>query len=106
MTSMITKAAAVVLTGATLLATVQSAEAVRNRYTHNRAGYAYNGYQRRGPGPGLAVAGAALGILGAATAGIAANRYYNGYPSYSYGPGYGDRYGYDYHRSYGYYGPY
>jgi hypothetical protein len=88
------KIALIAVAGATLLGTVTDAFAVRNRYTHYRAG--------------PAIAGAALGILGAATAGIAGERYYNGYPAYTYGPGYGydAGYGYDYHPGYGYYGPY
>lgn len=46
-------------------------------------------------------------MIGAATAGIAADHYYNGYPAYTYQPGYyGYQYGYDYHPGYGYYGPY
>lgn len=103
------------LAGITLFATLDQASAYqRNRYTHTRSGVRYGGYgyhryhHRYGYGPAIggAVAGAALGLLGAATAGIAADRYYEGYPAYTYGPAYGYGYGYDYHPGYGYYGPY
>ena len=106
------KAMLVALAGVTVLGTVDAASAAssRNRYTHSRSGvrnYGY-GYNRgyRGPGVGAAVAGAALGVIGAAAAGVAADRYYNGYPAYSYGPGYRGGYGYDYLPNRGYYGPY
>jgi hypothetical protein len=107
------KAAAAILAGVTLLATVGEASA-RRAYYPGRGGYHYGhyGYYHRGPGVvGGLVAGTALGIIGAAAAGAAAapyyNGYYNGYPSYVYQPGfYGYHYGYDYHPGYGYYGPY
>ena len=95
------------LTAATLAGTVESAVAKNNRYTGtditgvNRSYRYHHRY-----GPGVAIGGAALGIAGAAAAGIAADRYYNGYPAYSYGPGYGSTYGYDYVPDHGYYGPY
>lgn len=98
------KVAAAILAATTVMGTMDEAFAM-NRFTHTTGGYRHYGH-RRGIGAGGVVAGAALGILGAATAGIAADRYYNGYPSYSYGPGYGSRYGYDYHGDRGYYGPY
>lgn len=98
------QAGVAVLIGATLVGATSEASA-RNRYTHSGSGY-YGARHHRGPDVGGAVAGAALGIIGLAAGAAAADRYYNGYPSYSYGPGYGDRYGYDYHPSYGYYGPY
>ncbi len=94
-----------VVLGSTLAASSGETFA-KNRYTHTTSGYRHYGSRHRGIGAGGLVAGAALGILGAATAGIAADRYYNGYPAYSYGPGYGGAYGYDYHPGYGYYGPY
>ena len=104
-----TKAGCVaLLTGMTFAATVGDASAyMRDRYSHQRTGVVRHGYGYRGGyGPGAAVAGAALGIVGAATAGLVANQYYNGYPAYSYGPGYAPSYGYDYHPGHGYYGPY
>lgn len=97
------------LTAATLIGTVESAFAKNNRYSGtditgvNRS---YPRYRHRGYGAGGIAAGAALGIAGAAAAGIAADRYYNGYPAYSYGGGFGPRYGYDYVPDHGYYGPY
>ncbi len=96
------KIAAVLLLTAAAVGTVDDAYA-RTRYY---AGGHYRHYGHRGYNPGPAIAGAALGILGAATAGIAADRYYNGYPAYTYGSGYGPRYGYDYFPDRGYYGPY
>lgn len=96
------------LAAVTLIGTVSEAFADRNRYSGTRLGdRRYNHGYRRGIGPGGLAAGAALGILGAATAGVAANNYYNGYPAYSYGynrPTY--RYGYDYIPDHGYYGPF
>ncbi len=108
MSSTATKVAAALLAGATLIGTIESASAERNRYSHQRTGVRYYGHHRGyGNAVGLGVAGAALGIIGAATAGAVANSY-NGYPAYGYGPeyGYGAPYGYDYHPGYGYYGPY
>ncbi len=108
-TSRSMKIVAALLAGTTLLITVGEASAYqRDRYSHQRVGVPHRGYgYHRGNVGGAAVAGAALGIIGAATAGIAADRYYNGYPAYSYGGNYDGRgYGYDYHPGHGYYGPY
>ncbi len=62
--------------------------------------YAYRGYRGRryyNPG-GAAVAGAALGLIGAGIAAATAPSYY---PAYGYGYGY-PAYGYGYHPYYGY----
>ena len=91
------------LAAATLAGTAGQSVAAQRYGRHPY--YGYNRYHH-GIGPGAAIAGAALGIAGVAAAGIAANSYYNGYPSYTYGPGYGPRYGYDYVPDHGYYGPY
>ncbi len=94
------------LTAAAALVTTVADASAKNYIRHSyRGNYAY-GHRYHGPGPGAAIAGAALGIIGAGIAGAAASHYYNGYPAYSYGPGYGPSYGYDYHPGYGYYGPY
>lgn len=100
------KVLAASLAALALVGTATSALAERNRYTGLRPGQHYGYHHHRGIGAGGIAAGAALGIAGAAIAGAAANRYYNGYPAYNYGPGYGPRYGYDYIPDRGYYGPY
>ncbi len=102
MTTRGSKTMAAALTALVLVGTVSEAFADRNQYTHRHLG---GGYRRHGIGAGGVVAGAALGILGAAAVGAAANNY-NGYPAYGYGAGYGPRYGYDYIPDHGYYGPY
>ena len=103
-----TKLIAAALAAVTLVGTAGQAFADKNRYSHSRLGdHRYYGRYHRGIGPGGVVAGAALGVLGAAAAGVAADRYYNGYPAYNYGydrPAY--RYGYDYIPNHGYYGPF
>ncbi len=98
------KIVAGLLAAVTLAGTAADASA-RNRYIHSGGGY-HRGYGHHGIGAGGVIAGAALGIIGAGIAGAAASHYYNGYPAYNYGPGYGPAYGYDYHPGYGYYGPY
>jgi hypothetical protein len=103
MTSRLVKTASAVLIGAVLAGTATDAMAARNRYTHLPYGARYHHYHN---GAGAAVAGAALGLIGAAAGAAIADHYYNGYPAYTYGPGYGYGYGYDYMPGYGYYGPY
>lgn len=94
------KRAAVALLAVTTLATAVDGASARGRYAHS--GYRHH----RGIGPGGAIAGAALGIIGAAAGAAVASHSYNGYPAYDYGPAYGPRYGYDYYPNNGYYGPY
>ena len=103
------KALVAALAATALIGVAGDAFAKNNRYTGTGIeGYdrTHHVYRRNGLGAGPAIAGAALGIAGLAAAGVAANRYHEGYPAYGYGDAYGPRYGYDYIPDHGYYGPY
>jgi hypothetical protein len=80
-------ATGLILGGLTLAAVGTDASAATARHYYNK-GHGYRGYGRHygNPAVGRAVAGAALGIIGAAAGAAIANRYDDGY-------GYGYPYG-------------
>lgn len=102
------QAAPVPVTGVATVAGQSATANVRYYGGGYRGGFGYRGgygYGRRGFGAGPFVAGAALGVLGAAAFGGYGYGYGYGYPyyggSYAYGYGYPVAYGYGYPYGYG-----